>query len=95
MARFLAFFMLFHLSLTFFNWRFPLSCLLVRGMRSRVPQDSASNSGCLASVCGSLCSSQVAPLGGAPEGDICGGLSHLWAQCSLFWRKAIKSAFLN
>ena len=73
-----------------------LSCLLVRG--------KASNSGCLASVCGSLCGSQVAPLGGALEGDIhgpgtvhlCwGGGGGLWARCSLFWRKAIKSAFLN
>ena len=54
-----------------------LSCLLVRG---------ASNSGCLTSVCGSLCGSQV---------DICGGLCHLWARRSLFWRKTIKSAFLN
>ena len=42
-------------------FRLRLSCLLVRG---------ASNSGCLASVCGSLCSSQV---------EICGGLCHLWA----------------
>ena len=41
-----------------------LSCLLVKG---------ASNSGCLTLVRGSLCGSQVAPLGGAPEGDICGG----------------------
>ena len=48
-----------------------LSCLLVRG---------ASNSGCPTSVCGSLCGSQVAPLKGTPEGDICGGGGGgLWA----------------
>ena len=44
-------------------FRLRLSYLLVKG---------ASNSGCLTLVCGSLCGSQVAPLGGAPEGDICG-----------------------
>ena len=44
-----------------FLFHLRLSCLLVRG---------ASNSGCLASVCGSLCGSQV---------DICGGLCRLWA----------------
>ena len=41
-----------------------LSCILVRG---------ASNLDCLASVCGFLCGSQVAPLGSTPEEDICGG----------------------
>ena len=54
-------------------FRLRLSCLLVKGV---------SNSGCLASVCGSLCSSQVARLGGALEGDICGGLCPLWAWAS-------------
>ena len=50
-----------------------LSCLLVKG---------ASNSGCLTLVCGSLCSSQVVPLGGTPEGDIHGaGAVHLCEGC--------------
>ena len=42
-------------------------------MHSGVPRDPASNSGCLASFSHSHSSSQVAPLGGTPEGDICGG----------------------
>ena len=40
------------------------SCLLVRG---------ASNSGCLTLFSRSHSGSQLAPLGGTPEGDICGG----------------------
>ena len=72
-----------------------LSCLLVRG---------TSNSGSQVDICGGRFGSQVAPLDGAPEGDICeagaacpcgGGEGGLWALCSLFWRKAIKSAFVN
>ena len=55
-------------------FRLCLSCLLVRG---------ASNPDCLASVSGSLSGSQVAPLGGTPEGDICGGGGEgLWAWAS-------------
>ena len=55
-------------------FRLCFSYHLVRGMRSGVPQDPASNSGCLTSVCGSLCGSQV---------DICGvGGGGLWAWAS-------------
>ena len=49
------------------------SCRLVRG---------TSNSGCLTSFSHSRSSSQVVPLGGTLEGDICGGLYHFWAWAS-------------
>ena len=59
-----------------------LSCLLVRRASNSMEWVAKSPSGCLASVCGSLCGSQVAPIKGTPEGDICGGLCHLWAWAS-------------
>ena len=64
-------------------FRLRLSCLLVRGASNSMERVAKGPSGCLTSVCGSLCSSQVVPLGGASVEDICGGDGGgLWAWAS-------------